>query len=106
MKANISISDYALYRNNSAKLTKLENELTKLFSKHKIREGQSIPEEGINVEIHMSAKYQSLYVHVDNWGSYMAVGEFEDLVKEALENRGYEVTEEDGDEYSFKIGFE
>jgi hypothetical protein len=106
MKANVTISDYIQGRYNQAKLEKLKTELEKNFNAHKERVGQSIPEEGLDVTISMSAKYQTPYVKVENWGSYLAVGEFEDIVKESLENRGFEISDEDGDEESFKITFD
>ena len=106
MKVNVTISDYIQGRFNQAKLEKLKAELEKNFSAHKERINQTIPEDGLDVTISMSAKYQTPYVKVENSGSYLAVGEFEDIVRESLDNRGFEVTDEDGDEESFKISFE
>jgi hypothetical protein len=106
MKANVTISDYIQGRYNQAKLEKLKAELEKNFNAHKERVNQSIPEEGLDVTISMSAKYQTPYVKVENWGSYLSVGEFEDIVKESLENRGFEISDEDGDDESFKITFD
>ena len=106
MNANVEISSYIDGRYNSEKLRKLKAELEKLFSAKKERQGQSIPEEGLEVTISMSAKYQTPYVKVENWGEYLAVGELEDLVKDALDNRGFEITGEDGDVDSFRIDFE
>lgn len=106
MKANVTISDYIQGRYNQAKLEKLKAELEKNFNAHKTRVNQSIPEEGLDVTISMSAKYQTPYVKVENWGSYLSVGEFEDIVKESLENRGFEISDEDGDDESFKITFD
>lgn len=106
MKNTVTISDYAAGRYNTAKLEKLKTELENLFTAHKERTGQSIHGEGLIIEINMWAKYQSLYIKVSNWGSYMAVGEFEDLVAQALGNRGFEVTELSGDDDYLKTEFE
>ena len=106
MKATIIISDYIQGRYNETKLEKLKAELEKLCAAHKTREHQVYPADGIEIKISMSAKYQTPYVKVTNWGEYKAVGEFEHIVKDALENRGFEVTEEGGDEDFLKISFE
>ena len=106
MKATVTISDYIDGRYNSEKLKKLKAELEKLCKAHKTREHQEVPEEGLEITISMSAKYQTPYVMVEGWGNYKSVGEFENLVKEALENRGFEVTEEGDDEDCLKISFE
>jgi len=106
MKANVEISPYIDGRYNSEKLRKLKTELEKLFTQAKTREHQKFPEEGLEIRIGMSAKYQTPYVTVEGWGEYQSVGEFENLVKEALENRGFEITEEGDDENYLKISFE
>lgn len=106
MVTRIIVSEYIKGRYNNEKLDKLERELTKLFSKAKTREYQQYPTEGILINISMSAKYQTAYVKVSEWEHYKAVGEFEDLVKEALENRGFEVVELDGEDDYFKYTFE
>lgn len=106
MVARIIISEYIQGRYNSEKLRKLKNELEKLCSVFKTREHQQYPKEGILINISMSAKYGTPYVKVSEWEHYQAVGEFEDLVMEALENRGFEVSANDGDEDHFKISFE
>lgn len=106
MVTRITISEYIEGRYNSEKLRKLKDELDKLFSKAKTIEHQQYPVEGILINISMSAKYGTPYVKVSEWEHYQAVGEFEDLVMEALENRGFEVGENDGDEDYFKITFE
>lgn len=106
MKATVEISPYIDGRYNSEKLRKLKAELEQLFSKAKTREHQKFPEEGLDITISMSAKYQTPYIKVEGWGEYQSVGEFEDLVMEALDNRGFEVTGQDGDETSFRIDFE
>lgn len=106
MKATVTISDYIDGRYNSEKLRKLKAELEKLCKVHRTREHQEFPEEGLEITISMSAKYQTPYVRVEGWGNYKAVGEFEELVKEALENRGFEVTEEGNEEDYLKISFE
>lgn len=107
MIARIEISDYVRGRYNDQKLEKLKTELEKLFGKAKTREHQEYPKDGVLITISMSAKYGTLYVKCEEWGKYLAVGEFEELVKEAIENRGFEISDDsDGDEESFKIHFE
>lgn len=104
MKTNIVISDYIKGRYNNIKLDKLETELKKVFS---ILEKQytDIPS-GIEVKVSMSAKYQDAYIHVSNWGDFQQVGLLENAVQEALENRGFEYTELDGEDDYFNISFE
>jgi len=106
MKATVTISDYIDGRYNSTKLQKLKAELEKLCKAHKTREHQEFPDEGLEITISMSAKYQTPYVRVEGWGKYKSIGEFENIVKEALENRGFEVTDEGGEEEYLKISFE
>jgi len=106
MKANVKIADYVYDRYNSTKLEKLKNELQRLFNEAHTRSIQEFPEEGIEVSIIMSAKYQKLYIKCENWGNYQSVGEFEDIIKEALENRCFEETETEWEDDSFKIWFE
>lgn len=106
MKTNVNISSYVAGRYNNEKLNKLKLELEIRFAKHNEREGQKIPDDGLEIDINMSAKHQTLFIKCENWGEYKAVGEFEELIKEALENRGFEVTGEDGENHYFKISFE
>jgi hypothetical protein len=54
----------------------------------------------------MSAKYQDAYIKVSNWGDYQEVRLLENAVQEALENRGFEYTELDGEDDYFNISFE
>jgi len=106
MKANVTISPYIEGRYNNTKLEKLKAELDKLFAKQTTRENQSYPEEGVTVRISMSAKYQTPHVICENWGEYQSVGEWEEVIKEALENRGFEASETEWDEEYFRITFE
>jgi hypothetical protein len=104
MKTNIVISDYIQGRYNNIKLDKLETELKKVFSTLE-KQYTNIPS-GIEVKVTMSAKYQNTYIHVSNWGEYQEVGLLEDAVQEALENRGFEYSELDGEDDYFNISFE
>ncbi len=108
MKATVEISSYIEGRYNSAKLEKLKAALEKEFKAINVHESEVnlLPEDGVKVKISMSAKYQTPYVSVENWGSYLRVGKLEDAVKEALDSRGFEVTEEGDDEDQLKISFE
>jgi len=108
MKAKVEVSSYIEGRYNSAKLEKLKAALEKEFKSINIHDSEVglLPEEGIKVTISMSAKYQTPYVMVENWGSFLRVGKFEDAVKDALDARGFEVTEEGDDEDRLKISFE
>lgn len=104
MKTNIVISDYIQGRYNTTKLDKLETELKKVFSTLE-KQYPNIPN-GIEVRVSMSAKYQHTYIHVTNWGDFQEVGLLEDAVQEALENRGFEVSELDGEDDYFNVSFE
>lgn len=106
MKARVEISSYVDGRYNSSKLEKLKQEIDKNFSSFRPRQNQEFPENGVLITINMSAKYQTLYVKCEEWGKYLSVGELEDLIIESIENRGFEVTGNDGDDCSFKIDFE
>lgn len=111
MKVRVEVSSYIQSSYNNAKLDKLKAELEKVFSQTQERPGY--PEEGVCVEILMSAKYGTPYIKVSEWGNYQAIGQLEDLVKEALENRCLEVSDEEhyylpgeGEQDYFKIDFE
>jgi hypothetical protein len=104
MKTNIVISDYIKGRYNNTKLDNLETELKKVFSTLE-KQYPNIPT-GIEVKVSMSAKYQDAYINVSNWGDFQEVGLLEDAVQEALENRGFEYTELDGEDDYFNISFE
>ena len=104
MKTNIVISDYIKGRYNNIKLDKLETELKKVFSTLE-KQYTDIPS-GIEVKVSMSAKYQDAYIKVSNWGDYQEVRLLENAVQEALENRGFEYTELDGEDDYFNISFE
>ena len=103
MVARIKITDYIKGRFNEAKLNKLESELEKLCKNFKTRQGQEYPENGILITVSMSAKYQTAFVRCEEWVEYQSVGEFEDLIKQALENRGFEFCEPEGEDDYFKI---
>lgn len=55
-------------------------------------------------------KYQTPYVKCEGWGNYKSVGEFETLIQEALEERGFEFSDSEWDDDEgegwFKINFE
>lgn len=104
MKTIIASSDYIQGRYNTTKLDKLESELKKIFSTLE-KQYPNIPN-GIEVIVTMSAKYQHTYIHVTNWGDFQQVGLLENAVQEALENRGFEYTELDGEDDYFNISFE
>ena len=108
MKAIVTISDYIDGRYNSTKLEKLKLALEKSFAEIKIRdeEKELLPDEGVEVTISMSAKYQTTYVRVENWGSFLRVGLFEDAVHEALEERGFEDVDDSGEDDYIRIEFE
>ena len=112
MITRIIVSDYIKGRYNNTKLDKLEKELKRLCDNFKTREHQEYPKEGILINISMSAKFQTPFIKVSQWDRYKSVGEFENLVKEALENRGFEsgdpegFIEVEGNEEYFKIAFE
>ena len=106
MEARIIVSEYVISKYNKTKLEKLKLELQRLCSAFETREHQQYPKEGILINVSMSAKYGTLYIKVSEWEHYQAVGEFEDLVTQALENRGFEAVANDGDEDYFKITFE
>lgn len=112
MNARIEISSYIEGRYNNSKLNKLKEALEEKFKNFKPRAHQEFPEDGILISIGMSAKYQSPYVKCSEWGKYQSVGEFEDLIQEALEDRGFEFCDaewDDGEDEEngwFKIEFE
>lgn len=106
MEARIIVSEYVISKYNKTKLEKLKLELQRLCSAFKTREHQQYPKEGILINVSMSAKYGTLYCKVSEWEHYQSVGEFEDLVTQALENRCFEVISNDGNEDYFKIAFE
>lgn len=108
MKATVEISDYIQGRYNSTKLEKLKAELEKEFEQIRVHDSEVslLPSEGVMVTISMSAKYQTPYVRVENWGSYLRVGLLENAVKDALDSRGFEVVEEGDDDEYLKITFE
>lgn len=110
MNARVEIGSYIEGRYNSTKLEKLQACLQEKFDNFKPRPHQEFPENGILVRIGMSAKYQTPYVKCEEWGNYKSVGEFEDLIKEALEERGFEFSDtewdDDEDEGWMKIDFE
>jgi hypothetical protein len=106
MKVNVEVSDYIKGRYNNSKLDKLKKSLESKFDAYKERNGQSIPELGLLIKISMSAKYQTLYVMVKNWGGYEAIGDIENIVLESLEERGFEQTGVDSEEDWFQFDFE
>lgn len=106
MITRIIVSEYIKGRYNNTKLDKLEKELERLCSNFKTREHQEYPKEGILISISMSASRGTPFVKVSQWDRYKSVGEFEELVKEALENRGFEVIDMTGTENSFNVAFE
>lgn len=106
MNAKVEISNYIAGRYNNSKLEKLKEKLDEKFNNFKPRTHQKFPEDGIFVQIGMSAKYQTPYIICEEWGEYLSVGEFEELIQEALEERGFEFSETEWDDDSFKITFD
>lgn len=106
MITRIQISDYVSGRYNQNKLEKLKKQLEEAFSEEYPRQPQDYPDEGILIEINMSAKHQTLYVKCSEWGNYKAVGELEDIILTAIEDRGFEPHETQWEKEYFKIGFE
>ena len=84
--------------------TQFKTELKKVVSTLE-KQYTDIPS-GIEVKVSMSAKYQDAYIKVSNWGDYQEVRLLENAVQEALENRGFEYTELDGEDDYFNISFE
>jgi hypothetical protein len=106
MKVNVEVSNYIKGRYNNQKLDKLKAQLEKNFANYKERSGQSIPELGLLIKISMSAKYQTPYVMVENWGGYEAIGDIENIVLDSLTERGFEQTGVDAEEDWFQFDFE
>ena len=61
MITRIQISDYVSGRYNQNKLEKLKKQLEEAFSEEYPRPHQDYPDEGVLIEINMSAKHQTLY---------------------------------------------
>ena len=110
MNARVEISSYIEGRYNSIKLEKLQASLQEKFDSFRPRQHQNFPENGVLVYIGMSAKYQTPYVKCEEWGEYKSVAEFEGLIQEALEERGFEFAETEWDDCEedgwLKISFE
>lgn len=110
MNAIVEIGTYIQGRYNSSKLEKLKAKLEEKFENFTPRPHQEFPENGILVRIGMSAKYQTPYIKCEDWGNYKSVGEFETLIQEALEERGFEFSDSEWDDGEgegwFKINFE
>lgn len=106
MKVRVEISDYINGRYNSSKLDKLKSKLEEKFHNSPQRQSQNFPQEGILVKISMSAKYQTPYIKCSEWGSYQSVGEFEEIIKESLEERGFESVDTEWEEDCLIVGFE
>ncbi len=104
-KIVVSISDYAAGRTNSSKMRKLVQALEEQAKSWYPRAHQEAPEE-VAIQINLSAKYQTTYVSCENWGNYQSVGEFETIIQEALEKRGFEYDETEWKDDSFRIPFE
>lgn len=106
MKTRVEISGYISGRYNSAKLEKLKSKLEDKFNNSPQRQNQEFPQEGIMVTIEMSAKYQTTYIKCSEWGVYQSVGEFEGIIKESLEERGFEIVDTDWEEDCVRVYFE